>query len=86
MAIGYKDYLPECSLPPAGDKQSHTVIKCFMCGKEKPLKYGCTKKAYAYKFTYKHQLVYFCSHSCMVAARAKFKPAKSKNKSLPGSV
>lgn len=89
MVIGYKDYLPGCAQPPIQslERKSKTTIDCFMCGKSKPLQYGCTKRAYAYKMSVKGKIRYFCSHTCMEAARALYRPAKNaKNKSLPGSV
>lgn len=78
MAIGYKDYLPDCSLPPiySQNHQSKVQIECFWCGKVKPLQYACTKRDYAYKMSVKGKIKYFCSHSCLEAARAKYKPAK----------
>lgn len=82
MAIGYKDYLPGCAQPPIQslERKSKTTIDCFMCGKSKPLQYGCTKRAYAYKMSVKGKIRYFCSHTCMEAARATFKPAKKGHK------
>ena len=82
MAIGYKDYLPGCAQPPiqSAGQPSKLSIDCFMCGKSKPLQYGCTKRDYAYKMSVKGKLRYFCSHTCMEAARGKFKPAKKGHK------
>lgn len=80
MAIGYKDYLPDCSLPhiEAAEMPAKVKIECFMCGKVKPLKYGCTKSDYAYKMYINGKIKYFCSYTCLEAARVKYKPAKKK--------
>lgn len=79
MVIGYKDYLPGCAQPPIQslERKSKTTIDCFMCGKSKPLQYGCTKRAYAYKMSVKGKIRYFCSHTYMEAARALYRPAKN---------
>lgn len=75
-----KSYLPPAALPPDAERKSGIVLKCFNCGKEKPMPYGCTKKAYAYKMSIKGRIKYFCSHTCMEEARAKYRPGKQKEK------